>query len=130
MKLTEQYYGHRTIQGIGTVGASDRLWPASKSRLLQILHQRWNSCGCKWPNCSKNWVRLWKHHVRNVRPWLPMCDAMATNFTRVVQWSPKTQWPEAREVPIWGFRGVRVGEASNQGPASKRRHTQRLRALQ
>ena len=49
---------------------------------------------------------------------------------RVVQWSPKTQWPEAREVPIRGFRCVRVGEASNPSPASKRRRTQRLRALQ
>ena len=37
--------------------------------LLQILHQRWNSCGSKWPNCNKNWFRLGKHHARNVRPW-------------------------------------------------------------
>ena len=41
-----------------------------------------------------------------------------------------TQWPKARMVPIWGFRGVRVGEASNPGPTSKRRRTQRLRVLQ
>ena len=35
-----------------------------------------------------------------------------------------------RRVTKWGLRGVRVGEASNPGPASKRRRTQRLRALQ
>ena len=40
------------------------------------------------------------------------------------------QWPKARELLIWAFRGVRVGEASNLGPASKRRRLQRLRAFQ
>ena len=35
-----------------------------------------------------------------------------------------------RTVTKCGLRGVRVGEASNPGPASKRRRTQRLRALQ
>ena len=35
-----------------------------------------------------------------------------------------------RRVTRWGSRGVRIGEASNPGPASKRRRTQRLRALQ
>ena len=56
------------MKGKQISSAFDRLWPASKSCLLQILHQRSNSCGCKWPNCSKNWVRLGKHHARNVRP--------------------------------------------------------------
>ena len=40
------------------------------------------------------------------------------------------EWTKAREVLVWAFRGVRVGEASNPGPASKRRRCQRLRALQ
>ena len=31
---------------------------------------------------------------------------------------------------LYGFRAQRVGEASNPGPASRRRRTQRLRALQ
>ena len=35
-----------------------------------------------------------------------------------------------RRVAKWVLRGVRVGEAANPGSASKRRHTQRLRALQ
>ena len=122
---------------LGTVATSDHETPLTMQTSSKWMQDRQADLqdASRMVNVSE--VTRLRHVIAETASGIPICrfavhgdEFHQDGAVRVVRWSPETQWPEAREVPIWGFRGVRVGEASNPGPASKRRRTQRLRALQ